>query len=202
MKKYWKWGVAVLVVALVAYFVVAESREITNQDSSNGGVVAFGDSLVEGIGSSNGGGFVKMLSRDLHRPITNLGVSGDTTELALARVSEVVLMKPAVTIVLLGGNDYLQGVPEAETEANLGKIIEAIHASGSAAVLVGIESGMPGTRHRAIFERLTKKYKTAYVPNVLGGIYGQAEFMSDSLHPNDKGYALMAERIKLVLTSI
>ncbi|MEK7135198.1 MAG: GDSL-type esterase/lipase family protein [Patescibacteria group bacterium] len=202
LRKYWKWAIAVLVVILVAYFVVVESQKITNQDSENVGVVAFGDSLVAGVGSVQGGGFVKTLSADLDLPITNLGRSGDTTALALARVGEVALMKPALTIVLLGGNDYLQGVPESETKANLGKIIEALHASGSAVVLVGIESGVPGTRHRAIFETLSEEYKTAYVPNILDGIYGHQEFMSDNLHPNDKGYRFMAERIKSTLASI
>jgi len=199
MKKYWQWGIAVLVIALAAYLMLAESQRITNQDSENSGVVAFGDSLVEGVGSSKGGGFVKMLSTDLRSPIQNLGKSGDTTAMALARVEEVALMKPAVTIVLLGGNDYLRGIPEAETRANLAKVIEALHASGSAVVLVGIEMNLVGTRHRALFEGLRQEYKTAYVPDVLDGIYGNQTLMADSLHPNDAGYQLMAKRVGLVL---
>lgn len=202
LRKYWKFVLAVLVVALVASFVVVESQKITNQDSKNGGVVAFGDSLVEGVGSTRGGGFVKMLSSDLHIPIPNLGKSGDTTAMALARVEEVVRMKPAVTIVLLGGNDYLQGLPETETRENLRKIIEALHASGSAVVLVGIELNFISARHRALFEDLSKEYQTAYVPDILDGIYGHKEFMFDNLHPNDKGYRLMAERIEPILSSI
>ncbi len=198
MKKRWKWWVLALVVLTAAYFLAAETLEITNQDSSNGGVVAFGDSLVEGVGS-DGGGFVRFLSEDLHLPIPNLGRSGDTTGLALKRVEEVALMKPAVTIVLLGGNDFLRGVPESETEANLRQIIEALHGAGSAVVLVGIESNLVGDSHGRLFKTLSKEYGTAYVPDILEGIYGYQEFMSDNLHPNEAGYRLMAERIKPVL---
>ena len=37
------------------------------------------------------------------------------------------------------------------------------------------------------------------VPNVLDGILNDSRFKSDELHPNDDGYAQMAERIRLVV---
>ena len=188
--------IAITALALVAIFLLFtwfRGEEITNFPSANSGVVAFGDSLTYGVGSAQGGGFVSMLSTELSIPITNLSMSGDTTADALKRVGDVAKRKPAITILLLGGNDFLLRVTEKETFDNLRKIIEAIHASGSAVILVGLGSQL---------ESLSDEYNTAYVPDILDGIYGNSKLMSDSLHPNDAGYKIMAERIKPVLQKL
>ena len=194
----------VIVAAFAAtYFVFQGPRnDITNHPSSNTGVVVFGDSLVAGVGSARGGGFVRMLSEELGLPIVNLGVSGDTTKDALKRVYEVARRKPAITIVLLGGNDFLNRVPEAETLENLAGIIESIHNSGSAIILVGLQSGVLDNGYKELFQSLSDQYKTAYVPDILNGIFGNTELMSDSLHPNDAGYRVMTERIRPVLQKL
>src|ERR1051325_8845903 len=94
-------------------------------------VVAFGDSLTYGVGSTQGGGFVTDLSNELGVPIVNLGVSGDTTAKAFKRIEQVLDKKPDVILLLLGGNDYLQNVPKEETRKNLEAIIETLQKSGS-----------------------------------------------------------------------
>jgi acyl-CoA thioesterase I len=194
----------VLVLSLIALaaiflYVIKPAPGITNYPSKNTGIVAFGDSLVQGVGSARGGGFVSILSDELNVPITNLGVSGNTAAEALGRIGMVTARKPAVVIVLLGGNDYLRRVPRAETEESLSRIIESIHAFGASVILVGVDSGLVVNRDEELFERLAEKYHTAYVPDILGGIFGKSELMADSLHPNDAGYRIMAERIRPVL---
>lgn len=191
-----------LLIALSGYtlFTYFEDEEITNFPSENSGIVAFGDSLVQGVGSTASGGFVKILSNGLGVEIKNLGVSGDTTVDALARISQVTELRPAITILLIGGNDYLRQIPREETIKNLKKIIERIHESGSAVILLGVESGRLGNRDNEIFESLAREYNTAYVPDVLGGIFGTEKYMSDGLHPNDDGYAIVAERVEPVLS--
>jgi acyl-CoA thioesterase I len=194
--------ILLLAVFLVIYLSFTHTRNITNFPSVNSGIVAFGDSLVEGIGSSKGGGFVKMLSADLNLPIRNLGKSGDTTADALERVSEVTNLKPALVILLFGGNDFLRGVKSDTTQRNLKEIIDAIHLSGSAVLLVGLEADTVGVNHSALFEKLAGELKTGYVPDILEGIYGNPQLMSDNLHPNDEGYRIMAGRIKPELVNL
>jgi lysophospholipase L1-like esterase len=46
-----------------------------------------------------------------------------------------------------------------------------------------------------MYEDLSEKYGTVYVPDVLEGIFLKTELMSDGIHPNDKGYAIIAERL-------
>ncbi len=165
-------------------------------------VVAFGDSLTQGVGASESGGFVALLSQELKVPIENLGVSGETTQDALSRVGSVVDTNPTITILLFGGNDFFQRVPEDQIFNNLGKLIEVLQAADSEVILVGLESEVPGNDHRSRFDALAAKYNVAYVPDALEGIFGVPALMSDVRHPNQKGYALMAERIKPALQTL
>ncbi len=202
MKKY-VISLVILLISTGIYFGYSYAQpKIANYPSSNTGVVAFGDSLIYGTGGSNSGGFVKMISDDLNLPITNLGVVGNTTQDALKRINEVVKLKPKVTIILLGGNDFLKGVPQNETFKNLGTIIEKIQSTGSVVLLVGLEPLVSTNHERESFDELAKIYKTAYVPDILHGIYGHPDLMSDNLHPNDAGYRLMANKIKSELKRV
>ena len=142
-----------------------------------------------------------MLSEDLRLPITNLGVEGETTGKALARMAAAVELKPDVVILLLGGNDYLQGVPEVNTFANLEQIIKRLQVAGSTVLLLGLDSHALKSRASEFFQKLATQYRTAYILDILAGISDRPELMSDSLHPNDLGYRMMADRIKPILQS-
>ncbi len=165
-------------------------------------VVAFGDSLTVGVGSESGG-YVARVSESLKTPIMNFGVSGNTTADALKRLPAVLAEKPDVTIVLLGGNDFLRGVPPEETFQNLTLIIDGLKKAGSKVLLLGLASNVAGNRDREYFDALAKKEGVAYAPDMLRGIYGVPTMMSvDAIHPNDAGYALMAERIASALAPL
>jgi len=184
------------------YFLPNKETAITNYPSDGRDVIAFGDSLVYGEGSESGGGFVKILMEDVHMPIINLGVNGNTTVDGLNRISVLSKYRPKVVILLLGGNDYLLRKSQKEIFDNLGKIIEEIQKTGAVVLLVGLRGQLLGSRHDAYFEELVDKYNVAYVPNILGGIMTNPDLMSDTLHPNDKGYRIMADKIKPVLEGI
>jgi acyl-CoA thioesterase I len=157
-------------------------------------IVVFGDSLVAGYGATTEGGFVTMLSRELGVPIQNLGRNGDTTERAYARISSVTDISPDVTIVLLGGNDALQKVPEATTEQNLSAIVETLQKSGSEVILIGVIGGFPDP-YADMYKRIAEEHDVTYVSNILSGIIGRSEFMSDAVHPNEAGYAKITNRL-------
>jgi lysophospholipase L1-like esterase len=165
-------------------------------------IVAFGDSLVEGVGASVGNDFVSILSRQVDEPIVNLGRRGDTTRDALARIDDVLEQDPKVVLVLLGGNDYLQQIPEAETFANLEQIIQIIHQSGSAVLLLGVRGGILRDNFKGEFTALTEKYRIAYVSDVLNGLLGNSQLMADTVHPNDAGYQVMADRVQPELQAL
>lgn len=160
-------------------------------------VIAFGDSLVAGVGASAGHDVVSLLSERLGVRVINAGRSGDTTESALARLDQAVLKQdPRVVIVLLGGNDFLRRVPRERTFENLETIVTRIRQRGAAVVLIGVSLGVLTDGYGDQYEALAQRTSAAYVPDVLDGIYGHADRMSDQIHPNDRGYAMVAARVE------
>lgn len=191
-------AITVAGIALLASHLLAGCARDVPHATREGPVVAFGDSLVYGTGSS-GGGFVSLLEERIGRTIENLGVPGDTTAMGLARLDEVLALHPSVVILLLGGNDFLRQVPQDETFANLARIIESLEADGVAVLLVGVRGGLIRDHFASRFEQLADQYGTAYVHDVLDDTLGVNGYMADQVHPNDAGYGVIADRIHPVL---
>jgi acyl-CoA thioesterase-1 len=197
-------GVIIILLGAAIFLVTfTRQRPIKNFPSSGTDIIAFGDSLVEGVGASNENkNFVSLLSHEIGKPIINLGVSGDTTAQGLERIALLDKYSPKVVILLLGGNDYLQKVPEETTFNNLSKIIENIEARGAVVLLLGVKGSLIGDKFEKQFEKLHDEYNTAYVPNVLSGIFGNVQYMSDAVHPNDIGYQMIASKVYPVLAPL
>lgn len=191
-------ALCVLVGVVAWYFLKGPSLK-NYPSTSTGPVLMFGDSLVEGVGASAGQTLPDQLSRLLKSPVLNYGVSGDTTRDALLRLNQAVAQKPRIAIILLGGNDFLKKIPREETFANLEKIVTAFQAEGSITVVLGVRSGIVGGGADAEYEALAKETKSLYMSDVLAGLFGRSELMSDALHPNDRGYAKIAERLASLL---
>ena len=192
--------VAVLVTLSVFYFL--RSEPISNYPSQGTDIIAFGDSLVEGAGSTDGNDFVSVLSRKIGRPIINLGHAGDTTADGIARINQLDTYNPQVVLLLLGGNDYLKKIPVPDTRKNLATLIQNIHARGAIVLLLGVRGGLLMDHFDTEFENVRDTYHTAFVPNVLEGLLGNMQYMSDTLHPNNIGHEIIAERIYPVLVEM
>lgn len=171
--------------------------------SGGSSVIAFGDSLVAGRGATSGHDFVSVLSTRLGVSIINAGRSGDTTRSALARLdSDVLSRDPRVAIVLLGGNDFLRRVPTEETFDNLAAIVEKLRRRGAAVVLAGVSVGIMSDPYAARYDALARQNSAGLVPDILGGIIGRSNLMSDAIHPNEQGYQIIADRLEPVLRDL
>jgi lysophospholipase L1-like esterase len=189
-----------LAAALLLLIVVAlwpsPYAHVRNLGSSGANLIAFGDSLTAGYGAAAGEDYPSRLSALIGRPVINAGVSGDTTASALARLDADVLARdPRIVIVGLGGNDFLSGVPIQTTEANLREIVHKIEGAGAMVVLLGFRFPSLTADYEAMYERVAKDEGCLLVGRVLRGILNDQSLKSDAIHPNAKGYALMAERI-------
>jgi len=206
-------GVAALVflVWAIRYFLTMPGKEeIVNYPSSGTTIVAFGDSLVAGLGSERGGGFAAFLSEKLaaepvsgvKSEVVNLGGSGDTTEDALGRVEQIFAHDPKVVIILLGGNDFLRRIPKETAFRNLDEIVARIQERGAIVLLLGVKGAIFGDNAEEYYAELAERRGAAYIPNILDGIFGRAELMYDGIHPNDAGYEKIAERIYFALREL
>lgn len=184
---------AIVVFGLFIYFNNTPSYR--NYPPKNPTIIAFGDSLVQGVGAKKGYDFVSLLSIKIDKPIKNLGVSGNTTADGLTRINEAISYEPGTVILLLGGNDYLKKVPEEQTFRNLKEMIFRLQSEGIFVVMLGIRGGLLTDHFESEFKALSKEMHVPYVKNVLLGLLGNDNYMSDAIHPNDIGYAIIADRI-------
>ena len=187
--------VAVVVLAILAW-LLWPAAPVTNLDSRGTNVIAFGDSLTAGFGAGEAEDYPSVLATLLGTPVLNAGVSGDTTESALERLDADVLARdPRVVIVGLGGNDFLRRMPLAQTEANLRNTIRQIHTAKAMVVLLGFRFPTLGASYEEMYERVAEEEGCLLVPDLLDGILRDPALRSDAIHPNARGYRVMAERV-------
>jgi acyl-CoA thioesterase-1 len=193
-----KKALAAVVLAIVSAWLLWPSRfsRVRNLASPNSSIMTFGDSLTAGYGAGPGEDYPAGLSKRLGVPIVNAGVSGDTTQTALARIdADVLAASPRMVIIGLGGNDFLGGVALTTTEANLRAIVKKIQDGGAMVVLLGFTFPSLTADYAAMYERIADDERCLLVPGVLKGILIDPALKSDEIHPNARGYALMADRI-------
>ena len=187
--------VACAALAGAAYWFWPRPIRVVNAHPAGTQIIAFGDSLTQGVGASPGNDYVSVLAQKIGRPIINEGVAGDTTDDALARLNGSVLAHdPRIVIVFLGGNDFLRQIPIEQTFANLDRIVQQIQAHGALVVLVDVRPPLVG-KYGPRFRRLARQRGAVLVPNVFAGIFADPRLKADQLHFNDQGYAIVADRI-------
>ena len=135
------------------------------------------------------------LSRRINREVVNAGVPGDTTAGGLARLeADVLSQSPRLVLITLGGNDLKNRVPKDEAFRNLREIVDRIHEAGAVAIIGGIDIPLYGRGFGAAYRKLAEETGAVLIENILEDILGDRALMSDPIHPNDAGYAIMAER--------
>ena len=192
-----KKSLAIAVAAMVSVWLLWPSpyERVANLAAPGSAIVSFGDSLTAGFGAEPGQDYPSGLSKRIGVTVANAGVSGDTTESALARLDGVLASRPRMVIVGLGGNDYLRGIAIGTTEANLRAIVQKIQASGAMVVLLGFSFPSLNANYASMYERVAEDERCLLVDGVMNGILRDRSLKSDEIHPNARGYALMAERI-------
>jgi lysophospholipase L1-like esterase len=187
---------AVAVIALIWLLWPSRYSRVANLSSRGTAIVAFGDSITAGFGAAAGDDYPSKLSQLIGASVINAGVSGDTTESALARIdTDVLTREPRLVIVGLGGNDFLRSVPIATTEANLRTIVQQIQRRGAMVIVLGFRFPSMNANYESMYERIANDERCLFVPNVLSGILTDPSLKSDEIHPNARGYALIAERV-------
>lgn len=169
-------------------------------------VVFLGDSLTAGLGLPRKDSFPALIDGRIRAAglgwrVVNAGVSGDTSAGARARLDWVFRDKPELIFLCIGSNDGLRGLPVKEMEANLRAILDRAREERCRVVLAGAmlpENYGPEYREafRAVFPRVAKAYKAAFLPFLLEGVALRPELnQEDGIHPNAAGARRMADLV-------
>ena len=163
-------------------------------------ILAVGDSLTAGFGAPKGADYPAQLAQILGHKVINGGVSGDTSAQALARLPDLLVQKPKLVVVSIGGNDFLQRQPESGTRENIRKMVADIRATGVPAVLVAIPhfttGGLLGVvSEHPLYAELADELDVPLLKGAWAEILGDKDLKSDAVHANAAGYRLFAEQL-------
>ncbi len=184
---------SVLLALGLGYVLLTPEPDIRNAAPTGTNIVCFGDSLTHGTGASQGKDYPSRLAAMAPYPVINAGVPGDTTADALERLERDVLSRsPRMVLLTLGGNDLKNGVPREKAFDNLRAVVEAMQEAGALVVVGGVDLPFYGRGFGEAYEELAEETGSVLIPNVYRGIMGKPDRMSDRIHPNDRGYAVMA----------
>jgi lysophospholipase L1-like esterase len=188
--------------------------------------MGFGDSITAGDGSSDGSGYLSYLSANLssfwgRASLVNEGQTGTRSNTGAIRIgSSLVRVRPAYTIILYGTNDWndiecrddrfpcytvnsllsiIQDVKSAQSHPILGTIIPVNPAftdrdSVARNDWVKRMNDLIRTMAKQQGVAVADQYAVFTSQSDLSSLY------SDFLHPNDKGYVLMAQEFARAIT--
>lgn len=164
-------------------------------------IVAFGDSLTYGIGSS-GESYPSELQRIIRRQVVNAGDPGATLADGRARIDGMLRVRqPALIIICLGLNDFLQGRPEPAIRSDLTSVLDATIRFKVPAILVAV--ARPGeSAADPLFEELATAHGVMLLTDVLPALSRSPLMKSDLVHLNEAGYRSLGKTIARYLRSI
>jgi acyl-CoA thioesterase-1 len=190
------------------------NSEINNIENKT--VVCLGNSLTAGYGATTPGiddktrSYPSYLQDKINIPVVNAGVSGDTTAQGLARINTDVLSEdPLIVIIELGANDLFHVLPPGVTKNNLQSIISMVNdgnrkiyvakfyteeVARALANSIGITNynlqTMLINQYDEMFETLAASNNVELIEDIWSGVW--SVHMSDEVHPNARGYEIMA----------
>ena len=176
-------------------------------------ILDFGDSLTAGYGLAPEQTFPARLETALRGQgievrVVNGGISGDTTAGGLGRLDWALADKPDLVILELGANDALRGIDPVTVRDNLDKMIGKIEANGTKMLLVGMLAPPNwGAEYEKAFDRifpeLAKVHDVPLYPFFLEGVAMKPELnQPDGLHPNERGVAVLVDRLAPVVARL
>ena len=181
---------------MLFYFISRANREIKNINSGGKNIICFGDSITFGYGVNPGEDYPASLAKLVRIPVINAGVDGDTSAQGLKRLQADVLDKaPYLVLVEFSGNDLIKGVAIADTVNNIKEMIQRIQAKGAMVAVVDVSAGLFMLEYRLRFFQLARETGAIFIPAVLDRILTNPGMKSDFMHPNARGYKIVAQRV-------
>ena len=170
-------------------------------------ILVLGDSLSAEYGLARGTGWVHLLEQQLEKDksswtVFNASISGETSSGGMSRLPSLLTQKqPGIVMIELGANDALRGLPIAQTETNLRRMIQMSKKSGARVLLFGIQiptnyGQSYTTQFKKLYQQLANEEQIELLPFFLEGVATKPElFQADRLHPNVKAQSILFKNV-------
>jgi lysophospholipase L1-like esterase len=107
--------------------------------------------------------------------------------------------RPRLLLLCHGGNDFLRRMPKEQAAENVRAMIRLAKARGIEVVLIGTPEAGITVSPAAFYGDIAKEFRIPYEGDVLTKILRNGDLKSDPIHPNARGYRLMAESVAALL---
>lgn len=210
-----RWLAFTITAAAVAFFGI---KRTLDAQASNGisiddqrPIVCIGDSLTEG----EKGGYPAELQKHVKAPVLNYGRNGFTTQMVIDKLlPEIILERPQLAVVTIGGHDYNTGQPRNETKARLKQIIQTLVDADIEVVIVECIRGLVTDPFYGVERELADEFDLELIPDTIirrffffspiapPGIWltPKQHLSEDGLHPNERGQIEFAKVVADVIT--
>jgi acyl-CoA thioesterase I len=159
-------------------------------------VLAFGDSLTFGTGASEEASYPAQLEKLIGRRVVRAGVPGEVTAQALARLPGTLdEHAPALLLLCIGGNDFLQRRSVREAEDNVRAMVKLARSRGVEVFLIGTPQPSLRVAAPAFYAAIAEEFDLPYEESVIGDVLKDSSLKADQVHPNAQGYRVIAERL-------
>lgn len=160
-------------------------------------VIALGDSLTYGTGAGSASSYPSVLAALTAWTVVNAGVPGETAAQGCERLPGLIAEhRPALVLVLLGGNDFLRRRPDAAIKDALTACAASARDTATTLVLMPVPRlGLSGLSDAPLYAEASRTLGVPLVDAGLSDFLGQNAMRADAIHLNAAGYRAMAERI-------
>jgi len=191
-----RWAVVVVLV-----FGCAERPKLERL-APDAVVLAFGDSLTFGTGANEGESYPAQLERLIGRRVVRAGVPGEVSAQALARLPGALdEHAPRLLLLCIGGNDFLRRLGNEQAERNVREMVQLAKSRGVAVLLIGTPEPGFTVSPPAFYAGIAKEFRLPYEEGIIGEVLKDRTLKADPIHPNARGYRIIAERIAEQLKS-
>ncbi|MCW8962613.1 MAG: arylesterase [Gammaproteobacteria bacterium] len=170
--------------------------------SENAVILAFGNSLTHGTGVKREHSYPAVLQKLTGRKVVNAGVPGEVTDTGVKRLPGLLSEhQPALLILIHGGNDMLRKKNLDQAADNLRSMISMAQESGVQVVMMSVPNPTLILSPAEFYEEVADSMGIPIEVDAISDILQYPGNKSDSIHPNEKGYQMMAESLHELLSS-
>jgi lysophospholipase L1-like esterase len=186
----------ILLVLIIAASAACGDKTRLSRLPEDAVVLAFGDSLTYGTGASESDSYPAQLEKLIGRRVVRAGVPGEVTAQALARLPGALdEHAPRLLLLCIGGNDFLRRLGNAQAEANVREMVRLARSRNIEVLLIGIPEPGISVSPPAFYAEVATQFKLPYEESVIGEVLRDASLKSDPIHPNGRGYGVIAGRL-------
>ena len=74
-------------------------------------------------------------------------------------------------------------------------MVDQVQSAGAVAVVVDTGGYYGMKKYSKAYQKLAKEKGAVFVKGILDGVFGKTALMSDQIHPNAKGYEIVADKV-------